>query len=170
MGRPAGNPKDRKYEIENMWEHHHEILRRLTVGQSPGEIAHALGITTQTVSNIRNSEVGVIELAILKHGRDEETVDIGEMIRKEARESFLFLRRIRLGDEEMPATLAQKIHIAERMMDADSDTAKVHRLEGKTVHAHLTLEEIDDIKRCAREAEVTAIAEGAVEAEVVLVE
>ena len=43
---PTGN---RKYQIKELWDRHHEINRRILLGQKNKEIAEDLNITEATV-------------------------------------------------------------------------------------------------------------------------
>lgn len=147
-----------EYQLKHLWSHHHEILRRLCLGQRSSEIAVALNICKQTVSNVRNSELGRMLTTALDERRDDETSDIAIVIREEAEESFYFMREIRKGNHE--ATLNQRIKAAESMLDREPLTARVRRTEGKILHGHLTKDDIDEIKRQSREVEAVAIDRG----------
>jgi hypothetical protein len=51
---------------------HHEIIRLLSVGQKPEDIAALLHITTQTVSNVRNTTLARAKMQVLQQSRDKE--------------------------------------------------------------------------------------------------
>lgn len=82
MGRlPNGN---RKYEIKQLWDIHHEICRRLTMGQKEVDIASELNISKEMVQYTRNSPVVRQHLAGLHAERDAEAIDIAVEIRNTA--------------------------------------------------------------------------------------
>lgn len=70
MGRiPTGI---RKYEIKKLKPSHIEILQRLVNGEKPKDIARDLGISTQTISNVRNSRVAIEMLEVMEAKMDNE--------------------------------------------------------------------------------------------------
>jgi transcriptional regulator with XRE-family HTH domain len=90
----------RQYNVKQLWEAHHEMLRRLALGESNGEVARALGITPQTVSNIRNSPMGREKLNALQEGIDKDMVIISRRIEKFAPVALDLLEGIIEGREE----------------------------------------------------------------------
>lgn len=68
-------PKEstRRYQIQTLQDNHREILRQLSLGQKPAVIAKELGVTSVTVSNVRNSELGRLKLNDLNGEDDDHT-------------------------------------------------------------------------------------------------
>ena len=90
--------KGKQNDINNLWELHHEIIRRLALGQKAPEIAAALNITVLTVSNIRNSTLGSEKLEAFRDELDLRTLDIGERIQETQGVALEFLLEIVSGN------------------------------------------------------------------------
>ena len=145
MGRnPAEAP--RQYQIQQLWETHHEILRRLVIGQKSVEIARDLEITTAVVSYVKNSEVGKKQLSLMRSACDMSAVDVSVKIKELAGRAIAVMEA---GlDEEQP--LALRMKAATDVLDrAGFGAPKIIRSEN--VHAHLTRDDIEEIKQRARE-------------------
>ncbi len=99
MGRPATKQQN-KYNIKQIWSIHREILRRHSVGQKPKQIAKDLGITTQTISNLVNSDLGSVALESLNQRSDEESRDVTKRIKELAPEALDVVENILIDDEE----------------------------------------------------------------------
>lgn len=74
---PDGN---KNYDVKKVWDSHHEITRRLILGQKGTVIAREMGITSQTVSHVRNNPVMKRLFDILHSAADAETVEIRKRI------------------------------------------------------------------------------------------
>jgi len=70
MGRLPSN--NRKYQIQTLQERHREILRMLSLGQSPKDISHSLGVTTAVVQELAPEALDTLE-RLMKD--DEESPD-----------------------------------------------------------------------------------------------
>jgi hypothetical protein len=77
MGRVPGEPRDTLQELR---DNHQVIKRLLFMGKSPAEISRTLGVTTQTVSNVRNSKLMRIALERLHKQADKDVVEIESRI------------------------------------------------------------------------------------------
>ena len=75
---PFGN---QNYSIKNMWESHHEISRLLLLGYNNVKIAKALGITAQTVSNVRNDPIMKRKLSLMGTARDKDAIEISDRMK-----------------------------------------------------------------------------------------
>ena len=142
----------RRYQIQNLWDIHHEIIRLAVLGMKHVDIARDLGITAVTVSTCLNSEVGRRQLALMRGARDADTVDLSIEIRKRAPQAFKLLQEYMENEDFDPK---QRIAIAMDTMDrAGFGAPKI--IEGRMIHAHLTADEIETIKRTARENSMIA--------------
>lgn len=74
----------REYNVTRLRERHDEILRRILLGQENTKIAKELGITPQTVSNVRNSELARAKLTIMAQARDSDSVEVAKTIQEVA--------------------------------------------------------------------------------------
>ena len=78
MGRLPSN--HRKYQISILQNSHREIIRQTALGRKRPDVAAELGVSTATVSNVVNSELGRAQMEAIQGGRDESTTDIAKKI------------------------------------------------------------------------------------------
>ncbi len=138
--------------VGQMWENHHEIARRLLLGQTNVEVAAAMSCSAQSVSDVRNSPVVKDKLSLMKAARDAGTIDLAREIAdlapialqrvKEALETGMVL------DKEVSA--AGILKEANGMLDRDQGRA-VQRVDTRNLHGHFTMEDIERIKEKAKE-------------------
>jgi hypothetical protein len=137
-----------------MWDIHHEMKRRLVLGQKPRDIAADLGVHPQTVSNVSNSPIMQRELAIMNAARDAETVDIARHIQDIAPEAIRLVEEaIKKGTVgEQPLSATARLGVAERHL-ARAGYPEVSRVVGSIDHTHhLTSEDINELKVNAKKA------------------
>lgn len=148
--RSNGAPsRSRIFNVSKIWEHHEEIVRRLVLGQKNTEIADAMNLSPQTISNVRNSPIIQERLSVMKGARDAETVDIAREIRQFAPIALDLLKRIIKGEREGElASPALKVSVAKDVLDR-AGFAPVRNISMQSVHAHLTREDIEAIKQRA---------------------
>jgi predicted transcriptional regulator len=138
----------RKYNIKKLWELHQRIADDVALGKANVEIAENLGITPQTVSNVRNSPIGKEKVEILSAAMDAETVDIGRRIREFAPKALEYLERIIEGREPGASVALRAKYAAQHLARAGyGEITKVHSL-----NATVSKEDIENIKQRALEA------------------
>ena len=132
----------RKYNIKKLWSLHAQITEQVALGKTNVEIAQALDITPQTISNVRNSPIGKEKVEILTAAMDAETVDIGRRIREFAPKALEYLERIIEG-REPGASVALRAKIASNHLARAGygEITKVHSL-----NATVTKDDIEEIK------------------------
>lgn len=142
MGRnPTGQ---RKYQIQQMWEVHHEIARRLLLGHKNSDIALDLGITEAVVSYTKNSLLVQRQLDLMRGARDAEVVDAAIEIKRLVPKALRIMEEIL--DSDGQAHL--KLKVASDVLDRE--VPKKQRFEH--AHAFLTAEQIEEIKTRAKMA------------------
>lgn len=146
--RRRANGERRTFEVSKMWEVHHEICRRLLLGQKASRIAEDLKVTEAMVSYVRNSRVVMDRLEEMKGARDANTIDLAKAIREKAPTALKLLSRIIEGEIDAPITT--RAREANNWLDR-AGYAAVRTIQAQHVHAHFTAEEIEDIKRRAIE-------------------
>jgi hypothetical protein len=147
--RHRGSDGDRKhFEVSKMWEVHHEICRRLLLGQKASHIARDLEVSEVMVSYVRNSRVVQDRLAEMKGARDANTVDLAKAIREKAPTALKLLERIIEGEVDAPITT--RAREANNWLDR-AGFAAVRTIQAQHVHAHFTAEEIEALKQRAVE-------------------
>jgi len=138
-------PGERKtFEVNEMWELHHEIVRRLVLGQKNREIAHALNVSEQMVSYTRNSKIVRGKLDIMRAARDAETIDIATEIREKAPKALRLLEDI-IDDHGETHSMALAAKTAESWMDRAGYGAP-RNIQMLGLVAHFTPEEIEKLK------------------------
>ena len=152
-------PSERKtYDIKRLWEKNHEILNLAVIGLKSEQIADVVGVSSATVSNTVNSTLGKEKLALMRGTRDADTWDTAKKIQELAKkslelyESILDDQVIDAEGEMVPTPTALKVTVAKHVTNDLSGLKAPTRLEGRFAHAHLTLEEIEELKKRGRQA------------------
>lgn len=144
MSLPAEN---RRFEIKEMWERHHQICRLAVMGLKGKQIAETLGLSEQTVSNTLNSQIVKRHLHILRDAADLAAVDVAAEIKALAP---LAARRLREIMENDATETKLQASVSQDMLDRAGHGA-IKKVQSENLHAHLTLDEIEEIKRRARQ-------------------
>ena len=146
------NPEGRKYQIKSIWDLHHEIMRLAVLGWKSTEIAQQLGCTPETVSNTLGSELVKRQLEVMRGARDSDTIDVLEEIKRLAPTALETIKGVM---EDINSGARTRLTAAIDIMDRAGYAApKV--IEGRFTNVHLTVEEIEDIKRRAQSARLIA--------------
>lgn len=145
-------PKKKGWQVAEMWDRHHEIARRIILGQSNVEIGEALNVTPQQVSNVRNSPVVQDKITIMRAARDAGTIDLAKEI---ADLAPIALQRVREA-LETGQVLGRELSGSAIMKEAngivDREIGKpTQRIDTRNVHGHFTMDDIERIKERARE-------------------
>lgn len=138
-----------------MTELHHEIARRVLVGQKNVDIAEALGCTPQTVSNVRNSPIVKHRLAQLQRARDGRAVDFAREIEARVPRAFEILDEA-LNDDTGEVPLSMRLKEANLILDRKEKLEGIGQQRAFHLHAHLTADDIEALKRRAIDAGVAA--------------
>lgn len=147
MGR-LPSPNGRKYQIQHMWDLHHEICRLALLGMKHVEIAESLGVTPATVGNTLGSELVKKQMMIMRGARDASSVDVAKRIQEMLPEALEVLDTI-LKNENASASV--RSNIAQDLLDRGGHGApKV--IETRGFMAHLSGEDIERIKQRAKES------------------
>jgi hypothetical protein len=139
------------YDIKQVWQRNHEILRLALLGHKNVEIAGILNISPQTVSNTLNSQLGMEKLASMRAERDSESIEVAAEVKKLFPKALEIYEQI-LEDESGEASLELKLKAANTvLMDLGGHKSPV-KVQNEHLHAHLTREDIEAIKRRGIEA------------------
>ena len=142
------NGNGRKYQIQKLWDIHHEIIRLLLLGWTHKAIADTLGVTSVTVSYTANSELVKRQLEVMRGARDAEALDLSVEIKRFAPEAFETLQVIM---RDANTHEKHKIAIAMDALDR-AGYAPPKVIEGRFMHAHFTAEEIEEMKKRSKES------------------
>jgi hypothetical protein len=138
----------RKYQIQTMFNLHHEIKRMLLLGMKHVDIARELGVSEVTVSYTANSSIVKRELDLMNAARDMETVNLSQRIQEIAPKA---LKRM----EELLESKTEKILLAtaKDLLDRAGYGA-VQKVAG--IHAMLSKDDLEEMKRRARQSGLSA--------------
>ena len=78
--RRVDDEERKTYDIKQLWQRSHEIIGLALQGLKQVEIAKALNITPQCVSNTLNSTLGQNKLSEMREKRDEGIIDVSKRI------------------------------------------------------------------------------------------
>lgn len=149
--RIPGQPK-KGFEVSQMLDIYQEVIRRIVIGQKNVAIANELGITPQTVSYIRNSEIVQAKLGVMHAAADHETISVAARIKELAPEALKIVETLvvdgKLDGEKIPAKL--RAHHAESLLDR-AGYAPAREVRSMNLHGHYTKDDIEALKKRARE-------------------
>ena len=132
------------YNIKQLWQRTHEILRLGLLGLKSTDIANMLGISTVTVSGTLNSDLGMQKLSGMRRERDEEAIDVSKGVAKLYQKAIDTYENL-LDDDKAPKTL--KKETADTILMEIGGHRSPTKVEGKFAHGHLVRSEVDEIKR-----------------------
>ena len=138
--------KDSYYNLQKMREVHHEIVRRLVLGQKIKVIAEQLGVTEAMVQYTKNSPIVKQHMRIIQGARDHSTAEVMEQIREIAPLALNKLEEILISES---ANDTDKRLVAKDLLDR-AGYNPIHKHDHR--HAHLTSSDLDNIKNKAKEA------------------
>ena len=151
-------PERRTFQVQKMWEIHHEIARMASLGLKSTQIAVGLGVSPAMVNYTLSSPVVQDKVDILRGARDADTVDLAQQIKEFAPVCLELLKDI-VQDQagaKTGASITLRSHTARDLMDrAGYSAVRKHQI----VTAKITPEQLLEIKQRARDSGILA-AEG----------
>lgn len=168
--RSRGRPKDPDkplyleggYSLKKLQAKHREMLRLLALGIEPADVAKALGVSYQTVLNVKNSELGQIHLEVLNGQRDAEITYARKKIESLAPIATEVLEEVLIGEKGDDKL---QVAVAEGVL-AKVGLGNISRTQAQNVNVNLDRKTLDDIiqeakkereearRRAEREAQV----------------
>lgn len=153
-------PVAKGHVIVEMWESHHEIARRLLLGQKHVDIAKDMGCTPQTVSNVERSPVVADKLSIMRAARDAGSIDLAKEIQDLAPLALQRVREALETGQVMGRELNGISILKECNQLLDREIGKpTQRVDTRNIHGHFTMADIDRIKARAKELAGTSYIE-----------
>ena len=147
---------NKNYEIQRLGGRHKKMLNMHAAGISRKEIAAELGVSTQTISHIINSELGKQHLDMLTGAADSEALDLMISIRAFAPVALSIQQELALDDG---TTSELKNKIADKMLDR-AGYVPIQKNLNMNVNTGLKKEDLDLIKKRALEIkELTKVEE-----------
>jgi hypothetical protein len=154
--------KRRAWEVQSLQDRHHEVIRRLLIGQDCPAIAEEMGLSVMAVSGIKNSPLIRQKLDVLQGARDLVAVDVSKRIKDLAPKAVELLESIIEGrDGGEAAPLALRAKVAMDNLDRSGYPRQTH-LKTENLHAFLSKDDILEVKQRAleRRALVNVVNEG----------
>ena len=106
-GRRKGST--RAFDPKELHQRNHEILNLHSCGMKNTQIAQALDVTPQTVSNTVNSSLGQEKLTIMRGAKDHKALAIMDRIEQMADKALNTLEYILDDDEQASLSLKQRV-------------------------------------------------------------
>ena len=145
--------KTNGYSVKRLWEKHKEICRLLVLGQfTDKEIAKIVGVTPQTVYNIKGSEKGKAHMEYLSLGRDKSVEDIQERLAQIAPMALETLEEV-LTDEAV--SIPVKVGVAKDLLDR-AGHKPVSKVSINSVSTRVDSKFLQEIKQRAAELKVSS--------------
>lgn len=145
MGRHALESTHRKYQVEQLWDIHHEIVRLALTGMKHVEIAEFLGVSPVTVSYTLRSPIVMRQLEQMRAVRDLGAIDVAKEI------AALAPRAVQVLGELLECEAANiRKGAADSLLDR-AGYAAVQRIKADVSISHFTAAEIIDIKKRAKD-------------------
>ncbi len=141
----------RGWQVAEMWDSHHEIARRLLLGEKNTEIAKAMNCSVQQVGNVKNSPVVQDKLTIMRAARDAGTIEVAQDIQSMAP---IALQRIREALETgevcgKQLTAANILKESNNILDR-TEGKPTQRIDSRSLSMTLTGDDIQMIKDRAK--------------------
>lgn len=147
----------RRYEVKDIQARHREMVRMSLLGMKQTSIAAELGVTPQSVSNALNSQPVIQVMATLQEKADEKALSTKERLDELCPAAIRTFEEIMTEKVDIEGTLVYKYDGPLRKSTASDvlDRAgygRIQRIQGQVVHGFLSPDDIEDIKRRARES------------------
>jgi hypothetical protein len=133
------------WSVTDMWDVHHQITRRIFLGQKNTQIANILGVTKEQVSSVRNSPIVQDKLKAMHATANDEVISIQKEIEELAPKALKVMREIL---ENPDAPLGVRFNAAKDALDRSGNAApqQVNHL-----HGHFTANDLAIIKNRAKQ-------------------
>jgi len=141
--------KRQKWEVKALQDKHHEVIRRLLIGQEVAGIAREMGMTTAAIQAIKSSPLIQQRLQVLQGARDLVAVDVSKRIKDLAPKAVDLLERIIEGTEE-GATVSLRAKVAMDNLDRAGNPRQSY-IKSENLHAFLSRDDIEEVKKRAEE-------------------
>ena len=134
------------YDIQGLWQRHHEIVNLASRGFKQTEIAEILNINPQTVSNTLNSQLGKEKLSEIRLERDDEAKKIHEKVRILTNKAIETYHQA-FDDTSGEMGLKDKLKVADTVLVELSGLRAPTRIQTHSISTVLTIEEIEALKK-----------------------
>lgn len=139
-------------DVKKVMNMHHEIVRLMVLGYKDVDIARTLDCTPATIRNVRKNPIIQQRLREMNLERDKSAVEMGSRLREIAVDAVDVIEEA-INDDSL--SLSVRADKGFKVLDRIG-FGPVHNIKGQVNHALFTREDIEDIKRRAREAMIPA--------------
>jgi hypothetical protein len=133
------------YNLQKLHAVHREVIRLRASGMTQVDIANELGMTIAFVSLVVNSELGKIAMEELQSRMDEETIEVGVALQRNAKAAEQFLGGIVTGAEQNGISPALRARVCMDQLDR-AGFGKITKNLNVDMAGTITAEEIAEIK------------------------
>jgi len=137
----------KKYDLKSVSSRQHEILRMVTLGMTNKQVAERLGCSPQTVSIVRNSSLGRLQLEIFKQRADEDTLEVSHKLRSLAPGAIATIEAL-MTNEEAPS--AVRLNAAKDLLDRAGYAAE-RRMSVRSTSVQLSPDDLANLRNEALE-------------------
>ena len=134
-------------EVQQIQEHHREVLRMAASGFDIPAIAESLKWPEENVRDLVKSDLGRKEVARLNRILESKHINIREQVHASAAYGAILLDEL-LEDDETP--LNTRVRIAQDILDR-AGIVKPTQVQGQQLHVHVTGKELARIRKEAIE-------------------
>lgn len=154
----------KRWQVSEMWDIHHEIARRLLLGQKTTSIAEDLNVSPTMVRLVKTSPVVREKLEIMHAAKDDKVIEMAKYIKEKAPIALKLLDDVIEGRDigGVTPTLKMRVDEANNWIDRAGYKAP-QRVEGLMLHGHYTADEIEELKKDAVSRTKAKVIEATVE-------
>ncbi len=136
-------PKKKNWELTKLQAVHHEILRLKLSGLKNTQIAKLLNVTPATVNYTCSSSLGRQKLGLMQSARDSNAIDWTRDINSLLPQCYDAYKDGLRDDQDIDT----RIKVATIVAKDFAGLAAPKRVNATHLHAHLSPDEIEDVKR-----------------------
>jgi hypothetical protein len=137
-----GDPQ--RFFVQTLKPRHTEIARRLVLGQTPADIAKALGMSPSTINQIKKMPQFKAQLLRLQERRDASVMDVRGQIAEAAPEAVDEVTRLMHKSRDERVRLKAAESLLDRGGFSSINKSEIN-VRGAVVTANLTLAELQDM-------------------------
>jgi predicted transcriptional regulator len=158
LRRTAEGEERKQYNIKALWQRSHEIINLAARGFKQCDIAEILNVSEACVSMTLNSDLGQKKLAEIRNIRDEDAKKTSEKIRILTAKAIDTYHEI-FDNVNGEATIKDRKDVADTVLLELSGLRAPTKIQGSSITAVLTAEEIENFKnrglKAAKETGIT---------------
>lgn len=134
------------HNLQKLHAVHREVIRLRASGMTHTDIANEIGMTLAFVSLVLNSELGRLAMEDLQSRMDQEVVDVGVALQRNAKTAEAFLGGIINGTEKEGISPSLRARVCMDQLDR-AGFGKITKNLNVDMSGAITAEEIEEIKR-----------------------